>query len=719
MLIFADSRSVAAVEGAIKIFEQILEFHTLDCICRAEALEDLGNALWQYCYHRAADEARSERCIKLLREALQLRSSDHPLRAHVLHRLATAVRFLGYHCHGNIDALAESITLDRQALKLRHVGHPDRVRSLNNLGVALGISFEYHGDLNMLVEAIAMHRDALRLRPPEHRLRHQSLNNLSGLLLLSFQYQGVPDTLAEAISLSREALQLQSIDRWSALNLLAGSLWVSFSYQGRLDRLDESISLTREALRLLPETHLHRTRVMTGLANVLLARFHAQSDSDALTEAISLLRQVIEMQPLGNPSRDITLAILAGALEANFGEHNRESDLHEALALRRETLQLCSPGHSRRVNRLASLANLYCRPECLSWNEAWTLYHEALRMCSEAHPSRPRLLLGVSRCFLDSNSPFFDLAQGITQLCQGYTGSSSHVTPRLTSAVSALERVEMAYGVISKDLDAPEQLHYMHRILDLHAQIIGLLPDAANLGLDNRDRLEAVTGLDEITRNAAARALQLGRVSQAVEVLEEGRGVFWSQTLRLRSAKFDGVPENDRMELERLLRLLEHGMRKVDGSEQSIAQRDRELESRRRMNQEAETLISKIRDNPGLSRFLLPPAFDALQGALPDGFVVVVNTSKLGHHALVLHRATCFAAVLELERPPQAFNSAVLKAQRPRGSNSIQETEVQDGEVLRAMRLVDAPDGSLEDVLALLWNSIAQPVITKLGLKVR
>jgi hypothetical protein len=251
-------------------------------------------------------------------------------------------------------------------------------------------------------------------------------------------------------------------------------------------------------------------------------------------------------------------------------------------------------------------------------------------------------------------------------------------------------------------------------VLELYSQIIGILPFAANFGIDHKARLRAVAGTDRIARNAVSRAVLVGRFSLAIETLEEGRGVFWTQTLHLRTSAFNGVPEDDREELQRLLVLLDRATHGTETSEISAAQRERELGRRRHLNEQAQSLIAKIRGYPGLNRFLLPSAFDTVFASLPDGFVVIVNTSEVAHHALLLHRPTGLATSVGLDFHHTGFDSASLRAKLPRDGGPEF-----DAENSRAMRLSSGEEDSLHYVLRLLWTSIVWPVIDRLGLKVR
>ena len=76
----------------------------------------------------------------------------------------------------------------------------------------------------------------------------------------------------------------------------------------------------------------------------------------------------------------------------------------------------------------------------------------------------------------------------------------------------------------------------------------GLLPRVAYFGLDIGSRLRALADADKLAVNGAAHALILEQPQLAIELLEQGRAVFWSQHLRLRTA-FDALPSQLHQEL--------------------------------------------------------------------------------------------------------------------------------------------------------------------------
>ena len=139
-----------------------------------------------------------------------------------------------------------------------------------------------------------------------------------------------------------------------------------------------------------------------------------------------------------------------------------------------------------------------------------------------------------------------------------------------------------------------------------------------------------------LTLSLAADAFSAGlrhRNSQkAVELLEQGRGVFWNQLIRLRS------PLDDIVECGPMGRTLVDEFRRLTSTIRNAFdspgadQHDRVCH----LNVELQNVVSNIRQLPGLSRFLLPLLFRDLRAAAKDGPVIVVNASKYSCDALII-----------------------------------------------------------------------------------
>ncbi|KAH0827381.1 hypothetical protein J3R83DRAFT_4034 [Lanmaoa asiatica] len=118
----------------------------------------------------------------------------------------------------------------------------------------------------------------------------------------------------------------------------------------------------------------------------------------------------------------------------------------------------------------------------------------------------------------------------------------------------------------------------------------------------------------------------------AIELLEQGRGVFWSQLARLRSpldAIIASGPAGKKLADDFIqLALLIRNALDSPGPDQH----DRVC----RMNVQLQEVVTGIRGLPGLSRFLLPSLFSDLQQAAREGPVIIVNASEYGCDALVV-----------------------------------------------------------------------------------
>jgi tetratricopeptide (TPR) repeat protein len=716
MATYAVSELPETLLQAVVLYEEALE-RSLGHETRASHVSDLGNALLLYCSHHGTEPDRLDRCTDLHRELLNLRPSGHPHRDQALHSLSKVLHVLGFETHlSRPEALAEAIQLNREAAQLRPPGHPDREKTLNNLAICLARSYETGGDMNALAESITVLREVLRQRPRGHPRRGDTLGNLGTALLTGFHNDGSYAMLSESMSLCREALHLRPEGHplhYRALENLANVLQSRFMHNGIVDveASYEAEGYLRDALRAVPEAHPERRWVMTSLAATLIVRFREQGGSNILDETISLLQTAAASSPPGHHLDETLFNTLAEALELKL---DQESDnvalLSEVISLHRTVLKARPHGHARRVDSLHSLARVLCRPQARAYEEALSLYNEALESPLKGYPTRAMVTSDMSACFLDVDSPFFDLLKGVSRLSVGYADHASPINQRLKFAVSDLRRVEDAYQATARNADPTAQAHIDFQVKRLYVQVLGLLPRAANFGIACKARLLAVSGSDEIARNGAARAIISGDFSQSVEMLEEGRGVFWSQSLHLQTGGFEGVPEEEREKLLQLMRLLGNGARRLERHDQTADQREQDFETCRRLNDKAETLILEIRALPGLDRFLLPPAFASLFSALPDGFVVVINASRLGYHGLLCNRATRLATSIKLNPDRSGLDPAILRAKLPR--------DMESGSQTRGMRLNSGGSGSLQAVLSLLWSDIVQPIISKLGLQV-
>jgi len=164
------------------------------------------------------------------------------------------------------------------------------------------------------------------------------------------------------------------------------------------------------------------------------------------------------------------------------------------------------------------------------------------------------------------------------------------------------------------------------------------------LGLDLQSRQQALTsGSDGLARDAAACAIRSGQYGKAVELLEEGRAIFWSQALQLRTPMShlrEVAPELE-MKLKSLSFALEQGSlrdtsRSLSDSPQKVMSMEQEARHFYRLNVEWLETLEKVRRLHEFQDFLRPSRISVLQGAAVDAPVVILNASKSGCDGLIV-----------------------------------------------------------------------------------
>jgi tetratricopeptide (TPR) repeat protein len=672
---------------------------------RGSALNNLANALMVQ-YEQDGDTLKLAETVDHHREALLLRPGGHPDRAISLNSLATAL-MRQYKKDGNMSTLAEMVNRLREALSLHPQGHPYRAGSLNNLASALRMQYQQDGDMSKLAETIDLHREALSLRPQGHPDRAGSLNNLASALRTQYKQDGDISKLAETVDCLREALSLHPQghpDRAGSLNNLANALRTHYEQDGDTSKLAETVDRHREALLLHPQGHPNHTMSLSNLAIALRTQYEQDGNMSKLAEAVDFHRKALFLRPQGHPDRDHSLVSLANALMTQYEQDGDTSKFAEAVDWHREALSLHPPGHPNHGASLHNLSNSYYIQHQRDGSEsalinALNLRRECLDSRILGHPERYSAHYSVADVQLPDSS-LFDWAEALDHLIQAMKDDGASPRLRLIRGIESLRRVETASA---RDI---KQYLYSQQALNVYVQAIQLLPRAAHAGLGVSARLRELTGSEQLCRAAAMRAMLLNQLPTAVEVFEEGKAVFWSQALRLRSTALDKLPTADSERLTKLFRELntDHSGRFVEGLGKGDL--EKHIEHRRRLNSQAERLVEDIRRRPGFDRFLRIPQFEQLAQAASNGYIV----------ALVASEPTSFAIIIQAGRAPQHILLSSVDGKKLR-----RLTELTSGSGMRDLADERAARQRLHARMPLeqIWVTIVKPVLLHLGLQVR
>ncbi|KAG0706513.1 CHAT domain-containing protein [Suillus ampliporus] len=653
----------------------------------------------QWCLRR--DDPRIlDEVISLHYDALGYYSTAHAQRAHLLCNLGSML-LTRFERRGNSQDLDKAIALQREALALRPVGHPDRSASLFNLATGFSSRFEHRGNSQDLDEAIVLGREVLALLPVGHPYRSASFSNLGIHLSTRFKHRGKDQDLDEAISLQRKGLSLHLIghpDRATSLNNLAIGLFFRFERRGNGQDLDEAIVLYREALALLPREglalhpvgHSDRSASLNNLAMGLSLRFKHRGNDQDLDEAIMLQREALALRPVSDPDRSMSFGNLGSLLSTRFKHRGNDQDLDEAIMLQREALALLPDDHPDRPFSLNNLGNHLStsfghRGNVPDLNESIESYRCALTLLTQDDPGQSMIHLSLATVYVLFHQAGLD---GTGQDTDSLNAAMHHFKAA-SNVVSGglLSRLRASVHWIAH---AEQHMHGTE--LEAYATSMQLLDAYMSATASVSSRHNATKFFPPtLTVNAASRALRSGDVCRAVELLEQGRTLIWTQIARFRTPIDTLQERGDHAEtLMMKFRYLSSLLDKPPAKDSEGTRRvDVEAEATRyrRLVEDWNTTVEEIRKVKGFSRFLLPPLFLDLQDAARDGPIIVLIASKLSCAAIiVLHQEPPVSVELtinveNLGRLVIALQQTVEKEAGP------QETQAKLIETLRKLSL--------------------------------
>ncbi|EJD06607.1 TPR-like protein [Fomitiporia mediterranea MF3/22] len=640
------------LEEAIELDRAALELRPEGHPHRSLSLGNLAVSL-RTRYNQQGATKDLEEAIELDRAALDLLPEGHPHRSISLGNLALSVK-TRYDQQGATKDLEEAIELERTALELRPEGHPHRSSSLANLASSLTTRYDQQGSTKDLEEAIELERAALELRPEGHPHRSISLGNLASSLKTRYKLQGAMDDLEEAIELERAALELRPEGhphRSISLGNLANSLQTRYDQQGAMKDLEEAIELHRAALDFRPEGHPDCSISLANLASSLRTRYYQQGSTKDLEEAIELERAALELRPEGHPHRSISLGNLALSVKTRYNQQGATKDLEEAIELERAALELRPEGHPHRSISLGNLANsLQTRYDqqgaMKDLEEAIELHRAALELGPEGHPHRSSSLLGLANSLYARienqwNTEEFEKCMQLLQL------AATHEFSGLSHRLFTVQR----WASLAR-------LHNHDSASQAYRTFISILQHALTIHPTLREQHDFLTGENVygmLTSDAASYAIEKNELEQAVEILERGRSLLWSQLRGLRTPLDQLAETNEELavsfrdvnrRLENLATSHEALMSgpSVDGGElprldskRGQKSFDELLKLKKRLSHEQEGIINEIRQVPGFESFLKATPFRTLQQAALEGPIIMVNCSEYRSDSLIIN----------------------------------------------------------------------------------
>ncbi|KAJ7229390.1 CHAT domain-containing protein [Mycena rebaudengoi] len=673
---FGQEQDQADLNKAIILYEEALSLRSTTGSQRLNSLDGLGFAL-KTRFQQQGSPADIDLAVNLHQKALELCPRANAKRAMCLNTLANIIHTRFTVC-GDSKDLDHAIKLHEEALKLHGSPDPARAMSLNNLALAVKSRFEQRGDMRDIDIAVELNRKALALCSNSHlKNRPMFLNNLAIAVHARGRERGQKTDIEEAIHRHREALLLlpaEHSDRRTYLQNLASVLQTRFLHFGSMADMDEALEHSRHALSLCPPTHSKHAMFLNNLAGNLLKRFDLQGNSVDNEEALQHAKEGMRLFLFPHPYYSNALGIYASALQNKINPQSTQDDIDEVIQLRKDILQLFPsphPDHGRLLGKLGqSLMISYERiPQDSVIAEAMLAFEKAAKYTSGSPLARFNYATYWAKTANQYNHP------------------------------SALKAYRMA---------------------------INYLPTLAALDLNLQSRQEVLGNLsqDSLLSDAAICAIGEHKYEDAVQLLEAGRSIFWSQALRLHTPLEDlqRIHPELASKVSALLKELERGAFReiaqdpLSDTGLNVIAMEAEGTRLRRHNDELEEALASVRQLSGFESFMQPKSISSLRDAATHGTVVILITGHTSCHLLLVKAST------EIQHVPLADGTTaeyIASLAQAIGSLSRGRDERNEQRLIGKKVYAEHqhPNDRFGAVLKILWDLIATPVIKTLKLE--
>ncbi|MFD7839459.1 CHAT domain-containing protein [Streptomyces sp. NPDC059761] len=705
---------------------------------RPHRLGNLGDALQQLAQFRS-DATLVVEAVEVLREAARAGAPTVPSSAASYSRLGNALRSLARFT-GDGAPLEEAVAWHRKAVAALSAadGSGSGRRAHGTGDEALSLPNALLGLANVLGERLRLTQD--------ETVRQEALESYRAALAAAPRVSG---------------------DRHAMLSSYGHVLWNSAVDTGDEALMDTAIGTLREAVAAAPARHAQLGMVLTNLGSALMQRARITGDRVWLAEAVTVLRRAVDESPPHAFERAGLLSNLAEALRAWYGVTEERAAAEEAIALLREASTLEHGARNgpdlARVNLGILLHDLALEPgpdgeqDPGALAASWEALEEAVARLGDRDPLRPLALANLAGAAVEFAE-------------QADEDSGPAVRAALERAVSAarevldltaeghrdqartqwvLARAQWRRARLGESVDLAEASRLARqsarneaaslavRVLAArawgdaaatagrdaearagYAYAVDLLPRLTPRTLGRADqaaRLGAGLGL---ACDAAAMALRVGDPESALTLLEQGRGVLLAQGVemrgdlsRLRAASADLAAEFERIREALSADPAPAAVIRTDLASPAAPVTEQQAgllaESRYVLARSWEELLVRIRELPGMDDFLRPPRVSDLIAAAAAGPVVVVNVSQYRSDALVV---TAGGGVEVVPLPAVTPDAVLTHAVAFAAGVDAAYGDLGAEEAVSAMRM-------LSDTLEWLWDSVAAPVLDRLGLR--
>ena len=724
----------------------------LNSVDRPGIFHNLGNS-YQRRFESFGNIQDLESAIKHQHEAVASIPLSHPKRPGLLSNLGSSysLRFERYGEKKDIDFAIEQ---HLEAVASAPPDSPERAGYLNNLGLSYRNRFTRFGEVNDIDSAIDQHLEALLSTPANSPKRDTFLNNSGISYQIRFEHSGQLKDIDSAIERHLEAvasIPLDSPKRPGYIGSLGNSYCSRFLRFREMTDIDLAIKQQLEAVTSTPLESAIRTGLLNNLGLSYQHRFHRLGEMKDIEYSIKLLLEAVSSTPFNSPDRPISANNLGKSYADLFTHSGDMKDIDLAIEKHIEAIAAVPIDSPHRPGFLDHLGRSYCERFNHSGNVKdidLAIKHslEAVKVASISPSNRPVLFNSLGTLYLFRFKQFRevkDIDHAIEKLVEAvqvattpldsadrplilnnlgesylYRFRSNQEPADLEESISSFRLSSLSLkGLPSERIQGSLQwAHLAHEVGNLgsaseaYDQAIRLLPQVAWIGLNALAQLnELNSDIQSLGCNAAACMIDLAQaedhnrqrhLGRAIELLDQGRSILWSQT------------SNFKQDLEDLRRVDSELASDLDSAGKFLAQgcfrdpkdplSETDAQLYRRNAEKWEELVHRIRGLPRFHHFLLPLPISTLQTAAADGPVVIINSSDFRCDALIVLSQGDLVLV-----PLPHITAAEL------GSLATQLASRKSNQVWIPSNSNSMPSETLEQVLNRTWSLVGEPIAQK------
>ncbi|KAH8799183.1 CHAT domain-containing protein [Flagelloscypha sp. PMI_526] len=608
-------------------------------------------------FERLGKAADIVKAIELMRQAVDLASDDHPHKPGCLSDLGTS-HLRRFEHLGEIADINKAVEYQSRAVDLTPDGHPDKLMLFTILGMSHHTRFECLGEMADMYKSIEFQCRAVDVTPDGHPHKAGRLGNLGCSYLRRFEHLGEMADINKAIEYQSRAVELTPnghIRKPMCLSNLGESYYMRFERFGEIADMYKAIEYQRKAVDVTPDGHPEKPTYLNNLSGAHLGQFAQLGEIVDINKSIEYQRQAVDLTPYGHPKMPMFLCNLGTSQRTRLqrlGEmaNSDEANIDEAIEYQRQAVDLIPDGHPEKPKYLHNLGTSHQTRferlgEIADIDKTIKLLRQAVYLTPDGHPEKPGRLSALGGAHLVRGNYNFRIAD-IDEAINNFELCALSITgPPIVRFGAARCWI---YGLQLKTLFSTS---HAPSLLPQHT-LINLIPELIWLGAPIQQRFQMIQDVvGSSVHEAVSAAIRAQELELAVEWMEQGRSIVWSQLRRLRSPLVDlqcAHPDlaQEFQDAQRRIEVsfLPHN---VDNETESAADSlDRQAQAHRRNIQTREDLLTEIRGKEGFESFLRPEKFSVLSKACQGHIAVLLTVAGVHCDALVISPSSSIFHIL-------------------------------------------------------------------------